>query len=340
MVRADEEKYYPDTELFEVEDREGKYYERPNVIQKYLRRGDDLQELCLTQFAKMYDSIHSVKEAEKDDNIEEWEEDEEEEKEENHKTNKEKGEKATTLQLNEKYGNEAKFHCLINYNGELGKPLPNYIQLQDPLPNEPAYMKKRTSPKALRFYKAKNDRDHSRFYLHELMLYKSFNKEKYNEWCNDENICIAEYLKHKEHMQKVKAQVMEWIQNVEEARIHVEETLKNEINEEITGVEMDAENEQDILDCQDQGEEEDPLYSHLNPEGFLEKPCSNNRLCKQLQLEESEALITKTQLLDENQRKVLDIAIQFARDIVKASKCPNTAAEAPKLIITGKKMLD
>ena len=61
LVRADKENVYPDTELFEVEDREGKYYERPNVIQKYLRRGDNLQELCLTQFAKMYDSIHSVK---------------------------------------------------------------------------------------------------------------------------------------------------------------------------------------------------------------------------------------------------------------------------------------
>ena len=157
-------------------------------------------------------------------------------------------------------------------------------------------MKKIKSAKALRFYKAKNDRDSSRFYLHELMLYRSFNKERYSEWCNDGRICIDEYLKHDNHIQKVKGQVMEWIQNVEEARMHMEEILKNEVDTEEAGIEMDAEKEQDILDCLDEGEDEDPLYHHLNPEGFLDNPCpiNSNKLCKQLQLEEKEVVETRT----------------------------------------------
>ena len=337
LVRADEDKLYHDTALFDIENREGKYYERPNVIQKYLRRGNGLEDLCLTQFAKMYDASSSMKNSEKDETVEEPEENEEEELEQEQKINEKEDEDTITLQIHEKHGKEAKFHLLIKSNGELGKPLPSYIQLEDPLPNEPPYMKKRSSAKALRFYKAKNDRDSSRFFLHELMLYQSFNKERYMGWCKDDNVCIEEYLKHEESIQKVKGQVMEWIQNVEEARMHVEEVLNNEMDTEEAGVAMDAEQEQDILDCADEGEEDDPLYQHLNPEGFLDNPCpmNNNQLCKQLQLEKTEILNNKTQQLDENQRKVVDIAIQFARDIVKASKWPNKSPKAPKLIITG-----
>ena len=39
LVRADEDRYYHETELFEIDGKEGQYYEKPNVIKKYLRRG-------------------------------------------------------------------------------------------------------------------------------------------------------------------------------------------------------------------------------------------------------------------------------------------------------------
>ena len=41
LVRANEELAYPTKELFEVENREGLYYERPNIIDKYLRHSQD-----------------------------------------------------------------------------------------------------------------------------------------------------------------------------------------------------------------------------------------------------------------------------------------------------------
>ena len=40
------------------------YCEKPNVIQKYLRRSDDLEDLCLAQFVKMYDSSNAKKKSE------------------------------------------------------------------------------------------------------------------------------------------------------------------------------------------------------------------------------------------------------------------------------------
>ena len=61
LVRADDKRYYDNTELFEIDDREGLYYEKPNMVQKYLRRGDTLEDLCLAQFVKMYDACHSPK---------------------------------------------------------------------------------------------------------------------------------------------------------------------------------------------------------------------------------------------------------------------------------------
>ena len=38
LLRADTELDYYDKELFEIEDKEGLYYEKPNRIDKYLRR--------------------------------------------------------------------------------------------------------------------------------------------------------------------------------------------------------------------------------------------------------------------------------------------------------------
>ena len=37
LLRADPELDYFDKELFEIEDREGLYYEKPNCIDKYLK---------------------------------------------------------------------------------------------------------------------------------------------------------------------------------------------------------------------------------------------------------------------------------------------------------------
>ena len=77
------------------------------------------------------------------------------------------------------YGQDAKFHFLVEPDGKLGELLPEIIELDNPVPNEPPLMKKRKSPRAKRFYKAKNDFNATRFFLHELMLYCHFDQQTY-----------------------------------------------------------------------------------------------------------------------------------------------------------------
>merc|ERR1711954_322595 len=59
LLRADSELEHFDKELFEVDGREGLYYEKPNWVDKYLRRNlSEWNELCLPQYVKMFDPIH------------------------------------------------------------------------------------------------------------------------------------------------------------------------------------------------------------------------------------------------------------------------------------------
>ena len=88
-------------------------------------------------------------------------------------------------------------------------------------------------------------------------------------------------------LNKVKKVVMEWIENVEEARMYVEETMKDQVDTEEIGAQMDAEKEHEDLFCQEEGCEDDPVYLHLNPEELLEQNCFDSlgpKFCKRLNL--------------------------------------------------------
>ena len=173
-----------------------------------------------------------------------------------------------------KYGSEAKFHYIITENGEIGEALPDIIQLENPYPGEPKFLRKRRHPKALRFFKVKRDHNPIRFFLHELMMYKWFNKEEYERWHDDDN-CQEDYIKHKENIIKVKKKAMEWMEDIEEARYFVEEIMKNNVNLEETGENIDPEKHKEDIECEMEGPEEDEQYVHLDPEGLKDLDCPN-----------------------------------------------------------------
>ena len=131
---------------------------------------------------------------------------------------------------------------------------------------------------------------------------------------------------------------MEWINNVEEACLFIEDTLNIQVYTDEVGNEVDAEKQMDILGCQEEGDDEDPAFTDLNPEGLFDQPCMDtlgNKLCKQLKLEQMEVLVEKTKRLDDDQRKVLDIAIKFARETIIASKSSSSLSSPSKFIVTG-----
>ena len=328
LMRADPDRDYGTIELFEITDREGLYYEKPNWVEKYLRRDrSEWDELCFPQYAKMFDPIHK-KEKEMPNEDEENGSDVELENSDNQDSfDFEKGEK--------KYGQEAVFHFLITETGEIGKPLPKLMKLNDPYPGEPNFLRKRKHPKSLRFYKVKRDLNPARFFLHELMMYKHFDKEEYERWHDDEK-CIEDYEKYKENIKKVKAKVMKWMEDVEEARYFVEEVMKNEVDLEETEVNMDPEKHQEDIDCELEGLEEDEQYRHLNPEGLKDLALPDNRnWYRKLVLKDQNVLEQETCKLDKWQRLVVDVGLRFVRDLRKYS---NGLCHMPKpenLVVIG-----
>ena len=88
------------------------------------------------------------------------------------------------------------------------------------------------------------------------MMYRHFGPEDYERWHNDDK-CIEDYEKYKENIKNVKASVMEWMEDVEEARYFVEEVMKNDIDVDETGEHMDAEMHKDDMECELEGIEED-----------------------------------------------------------------------------------
>ena len=75
LCRADPDKNYDGIELFDIDDREGKYYEKPNWIDKYFRRDMiEWKQLCLPQYVKMYDPTSQNKKEDYND-IEDSDED-------------------------------------------------------------------------------------------------------------------------------------------------------------------------------------------------------------------------------------------------------------------------
>ena len=82
------------------------------------------------------------------------------------------------------------------------------------------------------------------------MLYTCFDEKTYDEW-HDEGKCFEAYIAKQAEIRAVKRKVMEWLDNVEEGRIYVEEVLKNQVDTNETGETLDAENEKDNIECQE-----------------------------------------------------------------------------------------
>ena len=163
-MRADPELDYFDQELFEVENRDGLYYEKPNWVDKYLRRDlSEWNELSLPQYIKMFDATSICKEdKEEDQEIDQMDMGADCETNDGSEN---VAQKSKFESDKVKYKTEVKFHYLITRTGKIGKPLPNIMKLQNPCPGEPKFLRKRRHPKALRFYKVKRDINPQRFFL-------------------------------------------------------------------------------------------------------------------------------------------------------------------------------
>ena len=236
---------------------EGLWYEQPDMLSKYKRRPDEIEEMCSSHFGKMITfggkeaSFLQREEENQDDEVDDQDDEELE------------GEFSDQEDPNDK------FHYIITSSDERGKEIPNFIKLKDPPPKENPIMRKRSFPAALRFHKPKEEQNPHKYFLSELMLYIPFRDEEAEFKPNNPEFLEEMYMKNKEKIQKVKSKVMEHLESVEEARHYVEEVTKK-LDIKNVGIQLDSMMEQSNADCQDDSEELHPDYLHLDIENAPE----------------------------------------------------------------------
>ena len=359
LMKVDEKFDHPGLKKFKVDGREGDYIEKYDIVSKFERIEDKVKdlELSFSQFSKMYSPTWKEKQDKKestdildDDQISEPEEyvieyDNTEKTACEDNCDVEKSMESTGIDEEIDKG-VRKFDYImkcshpgkkLNYDHSLckvnlGEKLPLIIKLKNPFPGEPPYMKRRKHPAVLRFHKFKIDTHYAEYFFSEALLYRPFRNEIDIE-IEQQSLKGLDIDIYNEELQCVKSQVMEHLENVQEARYFVQEASRC-IE---TGATLDPEGEQEIDDCEYEGLINHPDFPEFDLDAFEEeaKKKRAEKTTKQIEVDQIEILMEKTLNLDFYQRKVVEKGINYARRVVKSLKPWNTAPEATKIMIHG-----
>ena len=210
--------------------------------------------------------------------------------------------------------------------------LPKFIKLTNLKPGEPAFMRLR-SPYIVRFHKTNRTKDPHGYILSQLQLYMPFRKEE-DVGVEDYTTCQILYASVQGDLRTVKSLLLPHMEGVLQASERVEDLL-----ESTAGVYLDAANEQDTEDCEEEGVSDHPDYLLKDPSPFLGTHESNksDKLYNRIELYDDDMIQSLTLRLDNEQRRVLDIAVDYAHAL-KKSKCAKVKEAlppAPLLIVQG-----
>ena len=215
-----------------------------------------------------------------------------------------------------------------------GPYLPKVFKLKDPFPGEPPFMKLRTRPAVLRFHKFKVDKDPEAYWFSEAILYMPHaNEEDLIDKINKAKAGGEEtwdtFVKQIMH---VKNQVMEYLEDNEEARMMAAEMM---IDNALTGEFMDPEGEQEIEDNQQDTNVQCDEFQHLDPDGLEEPAKTFESPFRPIEVRPLQQLRCDARKLDFYQRKVLEVGIRHARAVVKARAGKNPLPSAPLCMVDG-----
>ena len=255
LMSIDNDRNWHDKVGMQVKGKDGLVVEKPDILDKYCRKHKSLGMICPSHFAKIYESASTIPKKyckDKSDNEDELESDDED------------CVLGDDLDANTP---KSKWHFVMSYKTEHRITLPKYFKLDPVYPGEPAYMRRREYPACLRFHKVKEHTDPQKYFKSQIMLYTHFKSE--DELHFDDPQWVEDKFKESNdgvnrNIQIVKDKVMEHLESVEEARYFVDELHKNQIQEQ--GDELDAQNVQDELECQEEDMMEHPDFAHLNPD--------------------------------------------------------------------------
>ena len=318
-----------------IENREGWFVEKYDLVDKYTRRDKtcrDIDTLTTSQFWKMYDPVWKKKEKKIKSN-------------KNRLSLKKKRKTFISVSesdnsqsdqeidldediLNLDYEND--FNFVMDSTGGRRIPLPEYIDIDNPFPGEPLFMKKRSFPAVLRFHKFKASTEPDDYYFAEALLYTPFRSEEELERC------VADaskegYISLRDQIHAVKSKVMEHLESTEEARYMVQEALDK--NGEF-GAALDPTGEQENDDCELEEMLMHPDYQHLDPTEYLtvEKSPQTEKTYRPIKVDDLNILKRNTRGLDLYQRKTIERGIRYARAVVKSRKTKNSPPAPAKVI--------
>ena len=312
-ISEEESKYFP--EYVEINGREGKYIEKPSLLDKYVRRDSskhlEIKNLSYLQFCKRYVASRKGPKDDKQFQPEIYQKD-----------------------SSGGFGTFSEIDFIVTDDFQdkttLYK-LPKFIKISNLIPGEPGFMKLR-SPMVARMHKFSQLKTPHEFYYSELQLYKPFSNE--DELApNDLDQCQNLYSETSSFnlLPKVintKSILMKFLTEVEEGTEREQEILDSN-----AGAMLDPENEQDNDDC-------DAELKNIMSNDETDWPAeisgnSSVQSYRKIELYDDEQILSLTRSLDYDQRRVLDIAVNFAKTIVKNKKISKHNTKAPLVVIQG-----
>ena len=367
---------------FQIEGREGHFLEKPDLISKYERRkllprkGEEeedeemleqseaakgLEELTFCQFIKMFEGKGWQQRTNEEGEVEQSDDEEDRpeegqldiEDEFNYVITGFEQEDVSAFNAREPSTFDAREHSTFDARQHSKKvaprrKLPQLLTLRDPVPGEPKILHKRTFPRALRFFKRKHESNPHFFYFSQLILYHPFRDEN-QLFPEDPQKCEELFYKNQQKIKSVKAQLMPFLESVEDAQIVYEQMKANDDQdiEDKMGADLDPEMEQEIADGDDLDDEEHPDYYHIDPDQLEtnpDRPDDIIRVFKSIVLPSKDlqvimiysyyrptpfelkytpkfsticlAQVEQARKLDRRQKEVLGLALNYARKVV------------------------
>ena len=305
--------------VVQVSGRDGYYTEKPSLLDKYMRRDfsvhPDVHDITYLQFGKRYVATRTGPKDDKD---------------------------FKPLVFDKHSMSSKENHCDLDFIVtdnflSLDKPklLPKFIKINNPELGEPAFMKLR-SPMVARFHKFSKRKNTHEFYYSELQLYRPFTSEDelhFNNLDECKNLYEEKSLFNGEKkISNVKKILMPNLEVVEEATEKAYEMIESN-----AGTVLDPENEQDNADCAEVGVEDHPDFAFKSIADYNNECMESNttKSFKKIELYDDEYVERLTRGLDKEQRTVLDIGVDYAKNVAKARSGSKRTFHAPLLIVQG-----
>ena len=304
----------PREKLITLSNKPDKYYSKSVSIEdRYDGRPEVLQYMSLAQFAKRLARSKKVFAEEDDELFEKG-------------TEVQFKEEDVQLKENDTESNNQNIdgNFIIAFDEQQRKPLQMGYKVGG------TYMKVRR-PLVLRFHKYKQVSEPHEYYFSQLRLYHPHTVQDMREWETDLETCKAAYEKHKASIKYVKSKVMKYQDKVEEAQSKAQEEFDS-----CVGDILDSAKEQEEDECANEGVHETDKFITLDLDdiGAQEKESAQttDTFFKKIELQNEDFLSSQTQKLDQDQRLVVDLGIEFAKNVRK-SQFNNTAKPTPPLLV-------